>query len=456
MRDMLAKILGSLAVAALPLTMMAVSTGPPTARIGAPASDGGMDCTACHRPTGSANTDTRGRLMVGAASYTPGVKQNVHVTIEHSTASKWGFQLTARLASDTSKRAGTFTVVPDVIRVRCGLLGGTAPDAPCNGDLEFASHVRASTWTGQTGKGEWHVEWTPPATDVGDIIFFAVGNAADNSNTNAGDSIYSISTRIGPACTLTQAPRITTVKNGASFEEKAIGMNTMLSVGGANFQAAGASREAGRGDIIDGKFPAELGCVAVEIDGRRAPLTYVSANQINVQAPSNTGVGSVPVRVIANPGRTNELRSDVFNVQAASHAPAIFRYLPSTNAAAQFANSAVPAADPALVPGARKPRVGEIITVYLTGLGPTNPVYQAGEIPMAAAPSRDPVTVEFNGTVMSSTDVLYVGVSPQSISGLYQANIRIPTNARPNADNTIVFRIGSLASQPGVVIPVGQ
>ena len=30
---------------------------------------------------------------------------------------------------------------------------------------------------------EWEFEWTPPANEVGDITFYAAGNAADNTNT---------------------------------------------------------------------------------------------------------------------------------------------------------------------------------------------------------------------------------------------------------------------------------
>src|SRR5438045_3551461 len=90
-----------------PLSLMGFSTGPPLRRTGAPV-DGGTNCTACHRTFAPANSDPRGSLRIDVSSYTPGVKQSIQVTVAHPEAMRWGFQLTARLASDETKPAGDF------------------------------------------------------------------------------------------------------------------------------------------------------------------------------------------------------------------------------------------------------------------------------------------------------------------------------------------------------------
>ena len=147
-----------LAAAAIPVALMARSAGTPTKRTGAPV-DGGLSCMVCHKTDPSANFDARGRFSIKTGAYTPGVKQIILVALTHPQASRLGFQLTARLASDETKMAGTFSV-SNWVRVKC------APDerdAPCNGDSEFASHQLASTNAGVTGWSTWTVELTPPA-----------------------------------------------------------------------------------------------------------------------------------------------------------------------------------------------------------------------------------------------------------------------------------------------------
>lgn len=109
------------------------------------------------------------------------------------------------------------------------------------------------------------------------------------------------------------------------------------------------------------------------------------------------------------------------------------------------------------MPGAVKPKIGDVITLFATGLGVSEPVYQAAEItPLTATPRvRDQLTVEFNGVAMSAGDVLYAGLTPGSITGLWQINLRVPANATPGQNNPVVLRMGSLASQPGVTVAVG-
>jgi uncharacterized protein (TIGR03437 family) len=111
-------------------------------------------------------------------------------------------------------------------------------------------------------------------------------------------------------------------------------------------------------------------------------------------------------------------------------------------------------ADPAVVPGGVAARRGDVVTLYGTGFGFTEPVYQAGEIPERAARLRDPVTITVGGTVLAASDILYAGLAPGLISGLYQFNIRIPMGVSPGLAPVVATMGGVSTQTAGGGIPV--
>lgn len=448
MRHIIVRLLATACAAATAtVVVMAFSTGPMIRRTGA-AVDGGLDCTACHRTFAPANSDPRGKVsIITAASYTPGQKQNIEVKIEHPDALRWGFQLTARPVNDQTKMAGTFTPTP-TIRVECNPSG----DSPCNGDLEFASHRSAVVVAPAAGSYTYTVEWTPPINEVGEIVFYAAGNAANNNGANTGDYIYTTSQRIaaGGACNQTVRPTVRTLSNSGSGNNT-LAPNTIGSVYGLNFAVAGRSRLASTGDFVDGAFPKELACVAVEIGGKRAAITYVQNDQINFQVPTLTGVGTMQAVVILNPGRPNELRSDVATVTLTSYAPSFFTF--NGKSVAALTSDFKILADPAVVAGGVKAKPGDIVLLYGTGFGFTDPVYQTGEIAEGLTKLTTPFTISIGGSTLAASDILYAGVAPQSISGLFQFNVKIPASAA-NGDLPVSITIGGLSTQAGATIPV--
>lgn len=433
--------------------LFAFSTGPRATVAGVPTDNGGQNCTICHRTFAPANSDPRGSLeiLVDKLTYTPGVTKKIRVKIQHPDAQRWGFQMTSRQSSDTTKNAGTW-VGNDTVQLKCGL---TLGNPPCGGDPEpqFVEHVQASTRAGTRVGVEWEIEWTPPANEVGDITIYAAGNAADNSGTNAGDRIYttSITLKAEGACTLTKRPTVRTIGNAASFARE-LAPNVMASVFGLDFEVAGRTRAAASGDFVDGAFPQSLGCVAVEIGGRRAPITYVQTDQINFQVPAGTPSGAVPLTVILNPGRPNELKSDVATVTVNNFAPAFFTFGGKSIAALTPDFKIV--ANPADVPGGVAVRRGDIVLLYGTGFGFGEPVYQAGEITGGATPLRDRVTITVGGTTLAASDILYAGLAPGNISGLQQFNIRIPQSTA-TGNVAISITVGGVSTPAaGAIIPV--
>jgi uncharacterized protein (TIGR03437 family) len=77
---------------------------------------------------------------------------------------------------------------------------------------------------------------------------------------------------------------------------------------------------------------------------------------------------------------------------------------------------------------------GEIISMYLTGLGATSPVVQDG----AAAPGKAPLAVitgglaiYVGGVQVPANQIYYAGLAP-TLAGLYQVNFMIPNVAAGN------------------------
>lgn len=437
-------------LSAAPALLFSESQTPSIRFTGAP-TDGGQTCASCHRaPSGAA----AGSITIDVGStYSPGVAQMIHVTVSDPAASRWGFQLTSRVISDETMEAGTFTPT-DVSQVRCddGSRFGSA--GPCNGAREFAEHVSAPRTASGAGF-TFDVLWTPPINEVGDIRFYAAGVAADGDGAASGDRTYSTGRVLSAtgACNATKRPTLQTVVNGASFLTPVSG-NAMVTIKGFDFQVPGRSRNVGLGDFVNGAYPKELACVAVEIDGKRVPITYVQQDQINVQAPALPASGPVSVIVILNPDRQNELRSDLGMITAVQpFAPAFFMFLPSNSIAAQFGGTANVVADPSLVPGGKPAKAGDFVTLYATGLGPTNPAVASGALDAGLAPIAAPITVMVGTVTLAPQDVTYVGLSPGSISGLYQINIRVPAGL-PSGDVPVKLTIGGFSSQPQATIPI--
>src|SRR5262249_3240877 len=71
---------------------------------------------------------------------------------------------------------------------------------------------------------------------------------------------------------------------------------------------------------------------------------------------------------------------------------------------------------------------GDIITIYATGLGNTNPAYAPGDIASGAATLTGALTVTVGGVSVAASDILYAGAVPQSICGLQQINVRLPAS----------------------------
>ena len=433
----------------LPEILLGFSRNPPARRSGVPTDDGGTTCVACHRTFVTVNPDSDGSVTIETAGeFVPGVAQTVRVTVKHPLAVRWGFQLTARLVNNTNDQAGSFTGGADTI-TRCD---GTA--GSCEGAHQFIAHSNAPVTAVGVGN-TFTVEWTPPANESGDVMLYFAGNAADNSGNNTGDRIYSGSKRVtlSPSAGCSNPrPTLTRVVSDATGLD-ALSPNMLLKITGANLQNAGIQRSAGIGNYVNGFYPKQFSCVAVEINGQRAAILNATPSELTVQAPWIIDPGPHVVTVIANPGKANELRSDVGTVMASMVAPAFYT-VEDKFVRARLAADGTVIGDPDVLAGSRPAKPGEVVLISGTGFGLTDPVWQNGEIALFEAKVTLPYTVMLGETVLTGADAQYLGLTVGSISGLQQLRIRIPDDT---ADGLIpiVVTINGIATQvAGALIPV--
>ena len=154
----------------------------------------------------------------------------------------------------------------------------------------------------------------------------------------------------------------------------------------------------------------------------RVPLTPLFAGL----APGFVGLYQVNFIVPASlaPGQTNIYLLRDFIITPTSQitlldaAPALF--VDNSIIAAQHA-------DGSLISPKAPAHPGEVIVVYGTGLGRTDPTQIDGSVARSAAPIilLDQLQVLLDGQAVPVENVLYAGITP-GFAGLYQINLRLP------------------------------
>jgi uncharacterized protein (TIGR03437 family) len=203
------------------------------------------------------------------------------------------------------------------------------------------------------------------------------------------------------------------IVNAASFQESALASGTVATIFGTGLAAAETSASAV-------PLPVSLGGVRVYVEGRLAPLFYVSPTQINFQMPQGlplTTMGNfdrgayVNVRVERDGVSSNTLYPAV---KAAG--PGIITYGSNLAVAVDQRGALVGTENPA--------RPGEIVTVYLVGLGNLSETVPAGQ----PAPADRLITVTgASNVILNGLQIRpdFLGLTPAGV-GLGQANFRVP------------------------------
>jgi uncharacterized protein (TIGR03437 family) len=219
--------------------------------------------------------------------------------------------------------------------------------------------------------------------------------------------------------TLTTPPLLTRegVVNAASFTT-ALAPGSLISIFGRML----STDETGAGRL---PLPAELGGTTVTIGERRLPLLFVSRSQINAQIPFDAQ-GPATLRVTYAGG------SAEVPIAISDPAPAIFSAGPDRPAVIHFNGTLVSDAAPA--------RPGEVLTVFLTGLGRPDREIVAGT-PAPASPlisARGPIEAMVGPTAVTPS---FAGLTP-GFTGLYQVNLQVPADAASGSNGLRIVARG--------------
>jgi uncharacterized protein (TIGR03437 family) len=225
----------------------------------------------------------------------------------------------------------------------------------------------------------------------------------------------------------------------------AIQAGEWITIYGANLAAETAS--------WNGDFPTSLGGTSVTIDGKPGYLMFVSPDQINLQAPDDTTLGTVPVTVTTAAG-------------TATSTVTLAKAVPSFSLFGEFVVGLILRSDGSGAYGAGSydilgptgnslgfatvaAKPGDVVALFGVGFGPTNPAVPAGQPFSGAAP----VTGDFHLYINHApVKPLFVGLSS---AGLYQINLIVPQCI---GEGNVPIRafMASNATQAGILFPLQE
>jgi len=232
------------------------------------------------------------------------------------------------------------------------------------------------------------------------------------------------------------------ITNAASYQYGLV-IGELATIFGSNLSSA-------KGIVVAQSFPLpyELAGAHVEINGVKAPLLAVAnvngQEQINLQVPwefqAQWQQGLLPL-VTVTVTNANGGASSRTGVLLDLPQPGIFTDSNGYGAALHgLDNRPVTVGDPAAP--------GEIIALFLTGLGVVQPAQQTGH----PAPALPLANTQFTPIVQFGEvagDVSYSGLAPGWV-GLYQINVRVPASA-PSGDNLVTVMYFSALSNAAKV-----
>jgi len=195
---------------------------------------------------------------------------------------------------------------------------------------------------------------------------------------------------------------------------------------------------------VNNSFPTTLNGVQVLVDGIPAPIYYVSPTQIAIIVPYSANTFALARFQVVNNGSTSN--SVIENVNLTT--PGVFTF--SANG---LGDGAIEHANGAFVTESNPAQPGETVAAFMSGLGAVFPPVTAGTIAPASPLSYTTNTI--NGYIGGNAATVYSneGILAPYLTGLYQVNITIPTNATAG-DNAFEI-LGPDSDTVEATIPVG-
>jgi len=230
------------------------------------------------------------------------------------------------------------------------------------------------------------------------------------------------------------------IANASNYSLGPFAPNSVLSLFGVNlaFSTQGLTSD----NTSTSRLPFQLGSAVVYVDNTPVPLLFASPGQINFLIPTNQLNGDLKVRVV----RQGITGPEVIIAQVDA-APALFQTSAGYAIAEDWnANYAVITPDLPAHPL-------DMIVLYTTGLGRTQPNPLTGEIPQypGSIENMSTLKVLLDGSAIDPLLIKYAGITP-GFAGLYQINLILPGNTGTNPE--IRVAMGNQTSPPGLLLAV--
>ena len=327
------------------------------------------------------------------------------------------------LVGGFATRAGFPTPLEGVLVDDCGNLisNGLVSASFSNGDPDIVLE--------STGKGHYVATWMPSHASASLANGVATVTLRGFAGTLPIASTEVIGTVVSDTAPTLNAGAVLNNLNPQVGAQLAPG--TIVQIYGSSLGVTAA------GAVVGGQLQTSLNGVSVTMNGIAAPLFYASNVQIDAQIPSELAAGQ-QYQVQA---KVNGLYSNPVLINTTAVAPGL----------ASFADGTVIAQDTnyQLITANHPAHAGEVIILYATGMGPTNPAVATGTvtpgslIQVAVAPQ---VTVG-----KANAQVLFAGLSPGSV-GLYQIDVVIPAEAGTGNVPLVVTQSGVASNT--VTVPI--
>ena len=236
-------------------------------------------------------------------------------------------------------------------------------------------------------------------------------------------------------------PVITNIENAATGQPE-ITSGGWASAFGTGFiwSSSGFPRPWLPSDFVNGNLPLQLNDISVRFNGIHTYIAYISPTQINFLVPDDPTIGVVAVQ---EQGQLDQ--SNILLVNKVALSPGLFSFTAKYPAAVHLDGSYCGPAGILSGTTTTPARAGEVIELYGTGFGPSNPKIDFSKLFAAPAPTAQTVTALMGGVAAKVDSFL---VSP----GVYQFNLTVPDLPAGNA--TVVLSVAGLKTQSGLAIAV--
>jgi uncharacterized protein (TIGR03437 family) len=439
-----------LILSTIPLLIFAYEFGPPPGVTGAPG-DNKTGCieSGCH--TGTPNSGTGSvkiSLPGGVTTYTPGgAAIPLTILITDAKMKSYGFELTARSGTAGTTQAGDFNPADANTQTICADGSAKATNKVCAAPftIEDIEHTETGWSNSISTKGSYTytVNWTPPATAVGNVTLYIAANCGTGTASVTPTDVYLANVVLTPGSASPSPPTITA--NGVVpvySSATTIQPTSWISIYGTNLATSTA--------LWTGNFPTTLGGASVTINGKSGYLYYASPTQINLQAPSDTATGSVPVVVMnANGSVTSTVTlgqfGPSFSLLDATHVAGIIIRSDGSGAFGGGTYDIVGPTGSSLGYKTVAAKAGDSLVLFGVGFGPTTPPVAAGAAFSGAATTNSAVTLLINS---KSETPAFAGLTS---AGLYQFNLTVPPGLG-TGDVPLQATVGGVTTPSGVVL----